>query len=290
MKGLITFCKSDYYLLLSGNREGVKKIARLALVMAMLTFTLLLAACGSSEEKSSEVQFEVGIEESQSNEDSSVTESPVVKNSAPLECDGILFEKDAVIDGMKLGDCMVAAMLAAGTGTHRVESTDGPTSVVDFQWNPDFSMNVKGEQFSMVIMEDTGWVKYPETNWIQENASSTEPEVIVASGTIRAVRALSNPLILREYLAMSSTWTVVGKEPVPAEDAFVDVAWHLVPEGPINMDIVTLTDVGLWLSNDYLGAYYVGTGTTMGVSVTTSNTFLQWGGVVDIPDPSLELN
>jgi hypothetical protein len=280
----------------SGNHGVLKKLFRFAFVLAMLFFSIMLVGCASSEKKSIESQTEteveveveadvdVEIEESLPKEDSSVPEPAVGK--APLECEGIVFKSGAVIEGTQLGDCMVVAMLAAVSGTHRVESSGDSPTVVDFQWNPDFSMNIKGESHSVIIKGDTGWFEHPKGNWIQEDEHSTEPEVVMASGIIKAVRTLSNPLFLREYLAMSPTWTVVGEEPVPASDAFVDVAWHLVPEGPINMEIVTLTDVGVWLSNDYLGAYFVSTSTGMGITVTTSNTFLQWGEPVDIPDPT----
>ena len=276
----------------SGKHGGLKNTSRFAFVLAMLFFSIMLVGCASSEKKSidsqTETEVEVETEESLPEEDLSEPEPAVSK--APLECEGIVFTSGAVIEGTQLGDCMVAAMLAAVTGTHRVESTGEPPTVVDFQWNPDFSMNIKGEDHSVIIKGDTGWLKYPAGNWIQEDEYSTDPEVIMASGLIKIVRAFSHPLFLREYLSMSTTWKVVGKEPVPASDAYVDVAWHLVPEGPINMDIFTLTDVGLWLSDDYLGAYFVSTSTGMGVTVTTSNTFLQWGEPVDIPNPTEESN
>ncbi|WP_203362590.1 hypothetical protein [Bacillus sp. REN10] len=139
--------------------------------MLIILLSILLVACSSAEEKSKESPSELKQEDSkqeksQPNEEE--TDKEVPKVQASLECEGILLESDVVIEGKKLGDCMVAAILAAGTGTHRVESTGEPATVVDFQWNSDFSMNVK--------------------------------------------------------------------------------------EGPIKMEMVTMTDVGLWLTNDYLGA------------------------------------
>ncbi|WP_169053983.1 hypothetical protein [Agromyces sp. H66] len=51
---------------------------------------------------------------------------------------------------------------------------------------------------------------------------------------------------------------------------------------------VALSDVQLYLRPDHLGAYAMGTGSFGGITTTTSNTFLQWGGDVDVPDPRAE--
>lgn len=204
---------------------------------------------------------------------------------APLKCEGIIFESNAVIEGTKLANCMMAAMLAAGTGTHRLESTAEPAAIVDFLWDPDFSLNVREGENSVIIKGNTGWVKNDKGKWIQEEDNSLDPEIQLANIIIKMVRAFSNPMVLRDYIELSPTWIVVGEESVPAEDAVTDIAWHLVPKGPIHLDDITLTDVGLWLTSGYLGAYYVSTSSGMGFTVTSSNTFLQWGEKVEIPDP-----
>lgn len=65
MKDLIAFRKDDHTFISSRNRGKVKKSPRSILVLAMLFFSALLAACGSTEEKSNESQSKEGIEESQ---------------------------------------------------------------------------------------------------------------------------------------------------------------------------------------------------------------------------------
>lgn len=263
----------------------------------LLALTLVLAACGSSqhnpEESSTEVEQEdsqqMEPDENEQQEESGSNENEIEEDSAftaPSECEGVLLESNKVIEGKKLADCMVAAMLSAGTGTHRVETTGEAPSVVDFKWDPDFSMNKKGDSGSVIIKGNTGWYKDSSGKWMQEDEQSVDPEVAMATNIIKLTRVFADPRMIREYLAASPTWTVVGQEPVPAQDAFMDVAWHLVPELPIHMDMVTITEADLWLTNHYLGAYYVSTGTAAGFTTTTSNTFLQWGKEVEIPDPN----
>ena len=70
-----------------------------------------------------------------------------------------------------------------------------------------------------------------------------------------------------------------------AGDAAANAAWLLTPDTPMTILGVALSDVQLWLRPDHLGAYFVGTGSMAGISVTTSNTFLEWGGQIDISVP-----
>lgn len=272
---------------------------QLIIATLLLVLALLLTACSPSSknseesspseqsqdnEQSLELQ-EVSKQESQQ-ENEEELEEDVIEEQSLIECEGIIFESNAVIEGKKLADCIVAAMLAAGTGTHRVESSAAPPTVVDFLWDPDFSMNVREGQNSVIIKGNTGWYKGDNGKWIQEEDHSLDPDVNLANAIIKLTRAFSNPLVLRDYFASSPTWIVVGEESVPADDAVSDIAWHLVPEAPINYNGVILTDVGIWLTSNYLAAYYISTASMMGITDTTSNTFLQWGEKVEIPDPS----
>lgn len=297
-----SFSTNEEIIQSKGGFGGGKINKAFVSALLLLSLSIWLVGCSSSEKKpeaaSSGVQQEdpqasdapkdVKREESipvksQPDEDEANKEDPPAP--APVECEGILFETGAVIEGKKLGNCMVAAMMAAGTGTHRVETIGEPATVVDFKWDPDYSMNVVEGPNSVIIQGKTGWYKNDAGKWIQEDDQSIDPDVALANNIIKMVRVFSNPIVLRDYLALSPTWTVVGEELVPAADAITDKAWHLVPEGPIKVDMVTLSDVGLWLTPNYLGAYYVATSSAMGVTATTSNTFLQWGEKVDIPTP-----
>ncbi|WP_194410286.1 hypothetical protein [Microbacterium cremeum] len=200
-------------------------------------------------------------------------------------CDEVPLEQGESIDGVALGDCMAAAMVAAQTGRHRVDSSDGTSSVVEFSWTPDFAMSVDDGEQEVVIKGDTGWVRLPDAGWIQADASSTDPAVVMATGIVELTRVFSDPRVLSAGIASSPTWTVVGEEPLPVDDAAANAAWLLTPDTPTTVLGVSLSDVQLWLRPDHLGAYFVGTGSMAGISVTTSNTFLEWGGEIDISVP-----
>lgn len=260
----------------------------LTFMLLMFTAVVFLAACNKeqkNEPSSSEPIVEESVSTDKAEEEAESPENPPSDNAELVACKGILFEDGDKIEGTRLADCMVEAILNAGTGTQRVNVSTGEQSIVQFQWNPDYSMHVESEQQSVVIQGDKGWMKQPGVGWVEEDDQSSDPDVVLATNIIKLTRVFAHPMMIRDYLAMSPTWIVVGEESVPDDEAFVDVAWHLVPEGPVEMGGVTLTDVGLWITNNYLGAYYVTTGTFGGFTTTTSNTFIQWGKPVDIPKP-----
>lgn len=272
-----------------------EKMMRLPFIIMILCISIFLIACTKTNENLQEPDSESkqgnsepaeqnsGQEEPDTTEDESDEEAK--KSEAPIECEGIVLETNAVIEGEKLADCLVAAMLHAGTGTHRVESTGTPAAVIDFQWNPEFALNVKEGPESVIIKGDTGWYKNEAGKWIQEDSQTDDMDSVIANAVIKSVRVFSSPLMMREYWAKAPTWKVVGEESVPASDALTDVAWHLVPEAPIQLGEVTLTDVELFITSNYLGVYSESTGTVGGFTTTTSNTFLQWGEEVIIPEP-----
>lgn len=207
--------------------------------------------------------------------------------AAPIslpECEGIVLAANETVDGDTLGACIVAAMLGASSGTQRVESSDGSSAIVDFEWNPDYSMHSTGDSGSTIIEGDTGWLML-DGRWIQEDPASEDPEVALATGTIQLVRAASDPRALADYFALSPTWTIVGEEPVPAPDAVVDSGWKIVPDTAFSVGPVAISDMAVWLTPRYLGAYTVSTGTAFGFTTTSSSTFMQWGKPVEIPDP-----
>ncbi|WP_420114960.1 hypothetical protein [Pseudactinotalea sp.] len=214
--------------------------------------------------------------------DQDPTDDDPAPATAPPECDGILFGTDQEIDGMVLGDCMAAAMLAAGSGAHVVENSTG-TSYAQYEWTPDFSMHVQGE-VEVVLRGDDGWMRTETGGWVRGDVNSADPEEMMAGTMVELVRAFGDPRAIASVLAQTS-WLMNGQESVPDDEALADTAWLLEPTGTIEMFGVTATDVQLWLGADYLGVYFVATASAMGVSDTTSNTFTQWGQPVEIPDP-----
>lgn len=265
----------------------------LAWMLLLLAAVALLAACNqnsqnepaSSESADGESVSTDKTNEGQEEDGEASAENPPIDHAELAACKGIVFKDGDKIEGTRLADCMVEAMMNAGTGTQLVKDSNGNHSIVHFQWNPDYSMYVEGPEQSVVIEGEKGWFQQPGLGWVEENDQSSDPDVVLATNIIKLTRVFAHPIMLRDYLAKSPTWTVVGQEPVPDQDAFVDVAWHLEAEVPLEMMGVTLTDVDLWITNNYLGAYYASTGTAGGFTTTASHTFMQWGEPVEIPKP-----
>lgn len=196
-------------------------------------------------------------------------------------CEGILLESGAVIDGDDLTACMAPAMVAAGSGSQVVENSSGVTHV-DFMWDPGLSMSATGA-VNFVVEGHEGWVEM-DGEWVRGNQDSSDPQEVIAGGIIEAVGALGNPSAMVGMFAQTD-WDVVEEAGVPAQNAVSDIAWLLTPRQPFSMVGVQVSDVELWIGADFLGVYFVGTGSVGGVSETTSNTFTQWGEPVEIPDP-----
>ncbi|MCT6925159.1 hypothetical protein [Metasolibacillus sp.] len=260
----------------------------LGLLFLML---LLLAACGNNTPKESstdhsETENKEAVASENENEEveTEADEEATVSLSSLASCEGILLEVGKIIEGKQLAACMADAMIAAGSGSHKIISSTGTTKV-DFQWNPDFSMHVESEHSTVIVDGDTGWMNIPGRGWVEETDNPNDTDEVIASNVVQLTRALGHPIAIAENFAQSPTWHVIAQGPVPDADAFVDTAWHLAPEGPINLGDAILTDVQLWVTQNYLGAYYISTATISGLTDTTSNTFLQWGEPVDIPSP-----
>lgn len=269
----------------------MRRIAPTLLPLALTA--LLLAGCSSASPGGSPAEADPAASaatnptatDPAAHEDASADQSSEqgTEPGALPECDGILFETGAEIAGQQLGDCMAAAMYAAGSGSHRVDEDTGRSSLVHFQWTPEFSMSVEGDA-PIVVRGDTGWANLGPRGWVQADPSSTDGEVLMATTIIEASKAFGDPRVIGSVLGQSD-WRVVGETSVPATDAVADIAWQLEPVSALPFGPVTMTDYQLWLRNDYLGAYSVGTGSFGGITATTSNTYLQWGEAVEIPDP-----
>ncbi|MFJ7936582.1 hypothetical protein [Sporosarcina sp. NPDC096371] len=265
-------------------------------IIVVVLLSLLLASCqstspsnqsdeGGSDKGSHEVDTQGNEKENEvAKEEEEVEE---ITLDTPQSCEGIVFEIGRTIEGKKLAACMRDAMIAAGSGSHKVQ-TSTATSKVDFNWTPDFSMHVETEDTAVILKGNYGWMKLPGSGWIEEKDNPLDVDEVIASNTIKLTRIFGNPEMISGNFRGSKTWRVVEQGAVPDEEAFVDTAWHLVPEETIQMDGVVLTDIHLWLTSNYLGAYYIATASVAGISETTSNTFLQWGEPVEIPNPGTE--
>lgn len=259
-------------------------VRRLTTATLACLATLTLAACGSgvgggstpAPDENATMTSEPAPEPSETQEPSDAVALP--------ECEGFLFESGAEIAGQVLADCMAAAMFAAGSGSQIVSSSDGTTSHVDFEWTPQFSMYSQGDA-SLVVKGDDGWVQM-DGRWVRGDQGSSDPEEALAGGVVELARFFGDPRVMTSAWTQTA-WELVDQRAVPATGAVSETAWLLEPQGTFEMLGVTVSEAQLWLGTDYLGVYYVGTGTFGGISATTSNTFTQWSDPVEIADPGV---
>lgn len=256
--------------------------SRLRTLVSVLAVALVipLASCSSAPADTPHTSHDAAADSAATPAASAAPATPSIE-----ECEEVELRAGTSVPGQVLGDCVAAAMIEAGSGVHRVDSSDGTSSVVNFRWDPDFAMSVDGGAQQVVIVGETGWVLMPETGWVQADPGSEDPIVVMATSIVKLVRVFSDPRVLAASFATSPTWTVVGEEPLPVDDADARTAWLVTPDAAMTILGVSLSDVQLWLRPDHLGAYFIGTGTIGGTSVTTSNTFLHWGAPVEITVP-----
>nr|WP_144924414.1 hypothetical protein [Paenibacillus bovis] len=258
--------------------------------------SVLLSACNSSEKggtRDTEKEVSSGVEENRDN----VDEDKMKKNPEPDDeklteyegCNSVLLSTSQEISGSDLANCVLEAMIMQQTGTHIVKNNSGITTTVDFTWNPFFAMSVDNGQFGAVLTEDTGWMQTHDGRWIEENHNSTHPETIIANTVIKGYRTFVDPQFIAELLGQVSMWSVVGEDDIPDSDAFTNKAWKLTSEDVIDMEISIISELEFWITNDYLAAYFVATGTIGDLSDRSSNTFTQWGGKVEIPTPEEDI-
>lgn len=275
-----------------------RKRSVFAYLILIFIFSVLISACSSSEkggDKGSELEKEVSsgkVVDTDKVKEDDIEEKPDSADEKLTEyesCDGVLLSTSQEIYGSDLANCVLEAMVMQQTGTHIVKNNSGITTTVDFTWNPNFTMSVDNGQFGAVLTEDTGWMQTLDGRWVQENQNSTHPETIMANTVINGYRTFADPQFIAELLGRVSKWTVVGEQEVPDSDAFIDKAWKLSSEDAIDMEISIISDLEFWITNDYLAAYFVGTGTMGELSDRSSNTFTQWGGKVEIPTPEEDI-
>ncbi|MBL0887404.1 hypothetical protein [Myceligenerans indicum] len=261
----------------------MKTILRRGPAIVPMLVAGLLAGCGTAAPEPGDVGPATAAATATASEQAQAAgpDQPAVS-----ECDDVELRAGRTVSGQALGDCVAAAMVAVGSGVQRVESSDGTDDVVNFRWDPDYSMSIDGGDREVVVQGETGWVRFPGQGWVQADSSSTDPAVVMATGIVDLVRVFSDPRVMAAGLATSESWTVVGDENPPVDDADTTIAYLLTPDTPMTMMGVAVSDFELYLRSNHLPAYAVGTGSFGGFSATTSNTFTQWGGAVEIADPT----
>lgn len=259
------------------RRVAISALAALAL--------LALAACTDINAQPTDPPSTGGtVEPTADPTDEATNTQPVeVDGAAVPQCEDILLEEGGAVDGDVLADCMAAAMIAAGSGSQLLTTTDGTTEV-DFEWTPEIALHARGE-IEYVIRGDEGWMQL-EGRWVRGDSGSSDPEEAFAGTVIELSRAFGDPRGM-VMLFTQTSWDIVRHDAVPAAGAVSDTGWLLQPQGPLMLLGVTLSDVELWLGEDHLGLYFEGSGQFSGVNATSSSVFTQWGGPVDIPDPGV---
>ena len=207
---------------------------------------------------------------------------------AANSCEGLVLKKDEVLNGAQLSNCLMDTMLVAKTATYRSDTGTGSFGLIDVQWDPLFSASFHSNEQQLIIKDNEGWIKTPESGWIKESDPNVAPEDIPLQNAIKLARVSMSPTGITQYFTFVNTWTVVEKETVPDQEAFLQTAWHLVPtEDPYIMQDVKISNSHLYLADNFLIAYYESTASIAGFSAKGINVFTQWGGEVNIPEPGM---
>jgi hypothetical protein len=217
------------------------------------------------------------------------SEEPSVKEIiAANTCEGLVLKKDEVINGSQLSKCLMDTMLFAKTATYRSDSDDGSYGLIDVQWDPLFSASFHSNEQQLIIKDNEGWIKTPESGWIKESDPNVAPEDVPLQNAIKLARVTMSPAGITQYFTFVNSWTVIEKESVPDEEAFLQTAWHLVPTvDPYKVQDLTISNSHLYLADNFLIAYYESTATIAGHSAKGRNIFTQWGGEINIPEPGM---
>ena len=200
----------------------------------------------------------------------------------PAACTGVTTDPRALTAGDALGECIVTAMVAAGSGKMTVSADDGtPPTEVAFRYDPELSLVTTGPDFSFVVVDDTAWMNVGG-QWHREGDGSPMGELV--SDGLGALRAFSDPRASAAVIGACPEWESSGL--ITHADAGNAIAYECT--APFEAIGVTMSDYRIVVRPDFLGIESVGTGTFMGFTTTTTQTFRDWGEPVEIPRPEVD--
>lgn len=201
---------------------------------------------------------------------------------APAACTGVATDPRELTPGDVLGECIVTAMVAAGSGKMTVAADDGePPTEVDFRYDPELSLVSRGPDMSFVVVDDTAWLNVGG-QWHREGDGSTMGDLLTDG--LGALRAFSDPRASAAVIGACPEWESSGL--ITHADAGNAIAYKCT--APFEAIGVTMSEYRIVVDPGFLGIESVGTGDFMGFTTTTTQTFRDWGEPVEIPRPKVD--
>ncbi len=196
-------------------------------------------------------------------------------------CTGVPTGPREVAAGDALGECIVTAMVAAGSGKMTVVADDGePPTEVEFEYTPELAIVNRAPALTFVVVDDTAWMNI-EGQWHREGDGAMGD---LLSEGLGALRAFSDPRASAAVIGACPEWEASGL--ITHADAGNAIAYECT--APFDAMGVTMSSYRIVVDPDFLGIETVATGTFMGFTTTTTQTFHDWGEPVDIPRPDLD--
>lgn len=200
----------------------------------------------------------------------------------PAACAGVATDPRELTPGDALGECIVTAMVAAGSGRMTVAADDGePPTEVEFRYDPELSLVSRGPDMSFVVVDDTAWLNVGG-QWHREGDGSTMGDLLTDG--LGALRAFSDPRASAAVIGACPEWESSGL--ITHADAGNAIAYECT--APFEAIGVTMSAYRIVVDPDFLGIESVGTGDFMGFTTTTTQTFRDWGEPVEIPRPEVD--
>lgn len=201
---------------------------------------------------------------------------------APAACTGVATDPRELTPGDALGECIVTAMLAAGSGKMTVAADDGvPPTEVEFRYDPELSLVSHGPDMSFVVVDDTAWLN-AGGQWHREGDGSTTGDLLTDG--LGALRAFSDPRASAAVIGACPEWESSGL--ITHAEAGNAIAYECT--APFEAIGVTMSEYRIVVDPGFLGIESVGTGDFMGFTTTTTQTFREWGEPVEIPRPEVD--
>ncbi|GHG49161.1 hypothetical protein GCM10011331_11460 [Flavimobilis marinus] len=196
-------------------------------------------------------------------------------------CTGVPTGPREIAAGDALGECIVTAMVAAGSGKMTVVADDGePPTEVEFEYTPELAIVNRAPALTFVVVDDTAWMNI-EGQWHREGDGAMGD--LLADG-LGVLRAFSDPRASAAVIGACPEWESSGL--ITHADAGNAIAYECT--APFDAMGVTMSSYRIVVDPDFLGIETVATGTFMGFTTTTTQTFRDWGEPVEIPRPEVD--
>ena len=193
-------------------------------------------------------------------------------------------DPDAIVAGTALGECIATAMIAAGTGVMVLEGPEMETTTTQYQFRPRLTVVVGNDTMRMVVTDSGGWARGPDGHWLQEDESSSNPAVRIATATLRGLRATMQPAAIAGGYGICPEWVSEGLSSVEGDEFSEYQAFAFRCAAPYQLAGITVTQLKIWVDSTFLPIKAITSSQSPILESSTVSHFSAWGEPIDIPD------